>query len=361
MGFQPPILIEASEKRIVRDRVRLLLIPVSLLTFMLGLILIKDGTTTLVPLLRGTLSINSPVSALGFGWLFANLALSGSPVAATSLALLDGGGLNPLESLAMITGSRLGAAFVVLLMGFIYMLRGHQRDRSLSAGLLSLLVAQSIYLPAILFSALLFQWDWLLSLRMEEGFVMVSWLERLVSPAAVYLESVLPEWGLFPAGFFIVLGSFALFDRGMPDLNLDESAFGRVNRLLYRPLASFMLGAIVTTFAMSVSLSLSLLVPLSARGYIRQENIIPYVMGANITTLVDTLLAAALLENPIALSVILVQMLSVALVSLLILLLLYRPYVRSLSSVVGILNGSQKALAVYILAMMLVPFVMLFF
>ncbi|MBN1266068.1 MAG: hypothetical protein JXA25_11285 [Anaerolineales bacterium] len=361
MGFQPPTLFEASDKRQVRDRVRFLLIPISLLTFMLGLILVKDGTGVLIPLLRGTLSINSPLSALGFGWLFANLALSGSPVAATSLALLDGGGLNPLESLAMITGSRLGAAFVVLLMGFLYMLRGHQRDRSLSAGLLSLLVTQSIYLPAIFLAAVLFRWEWLLSLRLDNGILLVSWLERLILPAAIYIESLLPAWALFPLGFFILLGSFALFDRGMPDLHLDESAFGRVNRLLYRPLASFILGSVVTMFAMSVSLSLSLLVPLSVRGYIRQENIIPYVMGANITTLIDTLLAAALLENPIGLTVILVQMISVALVSLLLLLLFYHPYVRYLSRAVGWLQQSRKALAAYIVAMMLVPFVMLFF
>ena len=97
MGFQPPIIVSPSDKRKVRDRIRLLLIPISLLSFMLGLILIKDSTGVLVPILRGTLSINTPLSALGFGWLFANLALSGSPVAATSLALLDGGGLNYIE------------------------------------------------------------------------------------------------------------------------------------------------------------------------------------------------------------------------------------------------------------------------
>jgi len=360
LGFQPPILVQPAEKSRKLSRIKLLLIPLSLLTFMIGLILIKDGTGILIPLLRDTLSINSPLSALGFGWLFANLALSGSPVAATSLALLDGGALNPLESLAMITGSRLGAAFVVLLMGFLYMLRGHQRDRSLSAGLLSLLVAQSIYLPGIFLAAFLFRWDWLLAQRMDHGVSLVSRLERLAAPVAGFLESLLPEWGLFPLGFFILLGSFALFDRGMPDLHLDESAFGRVNRLLYRPLASFVLGAIVTTFAMSVSLSLSLLVPLSARGYIRQENIIPYVMGANITTLIDTLLAAALLDNPAALTVILVQMISVAIISLLLLIFMYRPYVRGLSRLVNKLNHSRKALVIYITALLLVPFLMLF-
>ena len=146
----------------------------------------------------------------------------------------------------------------------------------------------------------------------------------------------------------------------MPDLHLDESAFGRLNRLLYRPIASFLLGSIVTMFAMSVSLSLSLLVPLSARGFIRQENIIPYAMGANVTTLIDTLLAAALLDNPAAMTVILVQMVSVSLVSLLVLLFFYAPYVRTLVSAAGKLNSGSRAMTVYIAAMMIVPFVLLF-
>ncbi len=327
---------------------------------MLGLILVKDGTASMIPLLRGTLSIDSPVNALGFGWLFANLALSGSPVAATSLALLDGGGLTPMESLAMITGSRLGAAFVVLLMGFLYVLRGHQRDRSLRAGLLSLLVTQSLYLPAIFLASWLFRWEWLVSRRMGDGMLLVSLLERLVLPLADLIKALAAEWMLFPIGFLILLASFALFDKGMPELKMDETAFGRVNRLLYRPLASFLLGAIITMFAMSVSLSLSLLVPLSARGYIRQENIIPYAMGANITTLIDTLLAAALLENPAALTVILIQMVSVMLVSLVLLIFFYRPYVHILARWVGRLNHGNRALTIYIAALMVVPLVMLF-
>ena len=61
-------------------------------------------------------------------------------------------------------------------------------------------------------------------------------------------------------------------------------------RILYRPVVTFLLGALVTLLTMSVSLSLSILVPLSMRGYVRRENVIPYVMGANITTFIDTLI-----------------------------------------------------------------------
>jgi Na+/phosphate symporter len=62
---------------------------------------------------------------------------------------------------------------------------------------------------------------------------------------------------------------------------------------------------------MSVSVSLSILVPLSDRGFIRRENLIPYILGANITTFIDTLLASVLLDNPLAFTIVLVQMVSI--------------------------------------------------
>ena len=88
----------------------------------------KEGAKPLAPLIRDWFSVNSPASAIGFGWLSASVALSGSPIAATALTFLDAGVITPTETFAMIGGSRLGAAFVVLVIGFIYILRGKTRE-----------------------------------------------------------------------------------------------------------------------------------------------------------------------------------------------------------------------------------------
>ena len=71
------------------------------------------------------------------------------------------------------------------------------------------------------------------------------------------------------------------------------------------------------------SVSLSLLVPLSARGYVRRENLIPYIMGANITTFIDTLLAALLINNPMGFTIVLVQMITATFASLVILIFIF--------------------------------------
>ena len=59
----------------------------------------------------------------------------------------------------------------------------------------------------------------------------------------------------------------------------------------------FALGCLVATLTLSVSVALTVLVPLASRGYIKREESIPYIMGANITTLADTLVAAMILGN----------------------------------------------------------------
>ena len=116
------------------------------------------------------------------------------------------------------------------------------------------------------------------------------------------------------------------------------------------------MGGLVTAFTMSVSVSLGLLVPLSVRGFVRQENLIPYIMGANITTFIDTLIAAILLGNPLAIKIVLVQMLSVALISLVILSTNFRLYERLIQNMAIQINKRSINLLVYILLILGLPF-----
>jgi Na+/phosphate symporter len=321
----------------------------------------KEGAKPLAPVIRNHFSVDSPASALGFGWLTASVALSGSPVAATALAFLDAGVLTPIESFAMIAGSRLGAAFIVLLIGFVYLLRGQQREVSLGAGLLSLLVTQITYIPVLALGFFLLSRGWLQHWQVEAEEAVVSPLDRIIDPIMAVIQQYIPTWILFPIGFVLIVLSLRLFDRLLPELHLKESSLGQVHHLLYRPLVTFALGAAITSLTMSVSVSLGLLVPLSARGYIRRENIIPYILGANITTFDDTLIAAALLANPAAVTVVLVQMFSVTVVSMVVLLLIYRQYERLLERLFTMIGRRRRNLFLYILLILLIPLGLLIF
>jgi hypothetical protein len=121
----------------------------------------------------------------------------------------------------------------------------------------------------------------------------------------------------------------------------------------------FALGALITLISMSVSLSLAILVPLSARGYVRRENVIPYIMGANITTFIDTLLAAVMLDNPWSFTIVLVQMLSITAVSVVMLAAAYRRYERATLSFVALVTARTRNLVLFMAFIFVVPIVLM--
>lgn len=350
------------------NRRKIVIFVVSLFLFILAIQLLKSGAKVLAPFIRDVLAVQSPWNALGFGWMFAYLVLSGSPVAAMSLTLFDAGALDQVGTFAMIAGSRFGASFIVLALGFVYALRGHERKGSTAMGLLSLTVTFATCAPALLIGYWLLQNGALNGIHLGSGGQLVSVMDVLFNPLvngvnavlAAFLPQSAAQVMVFLLGFGVLWYSLNLIDQSLPNFKLQESGFGGMARLLYRPIITFLLGAGITTLTMSVSVSLSLLVPLSARGYIRRENVIPYIMGANITTFVDTLVAALLISKPEAFTVVLVLMISVAVVSLFILVLIYPYYERAILRLVEVVGHSRRNLAVFLLIIFGIPVALMF-
>lgn len=337
------------------------LFVVSLFLFILAITLMKEGSRELAPLVRDLFHVTNPVNSLGFGWLFAYIVMSGSPVAAAALTFFDAGVIDQLSAFTMITGSRLGASFIVLFIGFIYVLRGRSRVNSLGMGLLSLTVTGSTFLVALLVGLPILQSGWLASIEVSSGGLLTSVTSVIFDPIVDMFLTLLPRWSLFLLGFVIIIISFNLFDKCLPQMSLKESHVGRMSRLVYQPWVMFLLGAGLTLISMSVSVSLSILVPLSQRGFVRRENVIPYIMGANITTFIDTLLAAALLNNPAAFDIVLAQMLSITIVSLFILALFFGRYQERMLDLVNGITGNSRYLAIFMVTILIVPIILLFF
>jgi sodium-dependent phosphate cotransporter len=332
---------------------------VSLYLFILAITLMKEGAQSLAPLIRNSFDISGISNSLGFGWLFAYMIMSGSPVAAASLAFFDAGVVDKLGSFAMITGSRLGASFIVLLIGFLYVLRGRDRASSLSMGLLSLTITATTYLPALMLGAVILKTGMFDGIQLHSGSLVNSAIDVFIEPIAGLVTGALPDWVLFPVGMGVILVSFNLFDKSLPQMTIKDSQVGFVSRLVYRPVVMFLLGALVTLISMSVSISLSILVPLSSRGFVRRENVIPYIMGANITTFVDTLLAAVLLSNPPAFTIVFVEMITITIISLILLIALYRPYQRAILGLITQVTASNRNLGLFMMAIFVIPIVLM--
>jgi hypothetical protein len=344
-----------------RQRIRFYKIGIfliSILLFILALELMKAGARGLAPFIRDTLQVTNPVNGLGFGWLFAYGVMSGSPVAAAALTFFDVGAVDDVTAFAMITGSRLGASLIILALGMLYVLRGHEKVASLTTGLLSFLVTATIYIPALPVGYTLLRSGSLDGRAVETNGELVSIIDVIYGPPVALAQQYLPGLLIFLLGLGIIVFTFNLFDKALPDLKLQQSAFDEIPRLLYRPAVTFALGFGITMLTMSVSVSLGLLVPLSVRGYIRRENLVPY-NGLQYSTFVDTLIAGLLLRNPAAAGIVLAEMASIVIVSSVVLLFFFRAYERAILRFVAWISASRIRLTVFFLLLLVIPVALL--
>ena len=331
----------------------------SLYLFILAIQLMKDSAKTIAPYIRLLFEVDNPVNSLGFGWVSAYVILSGSPVAAIALAFLDAEIISQLEALTMISGSRLGASFIVLFVGFLYVLRGHERLTGLSMGLLSFIITAFLHAPGLALGYIVLVSGVADPIQIYGGASLNSLTDALYGPILRLVIEHLPGWLTFLGGVGVIVVSFGLLDRALPELKLESTEFGAIPRLIYRPIVMFLMGLIITAVSMSVSVSLTILVPLSARGYIRSENAVAYIMGANVSTFIDTLLVALLLNNPMATTVVLVQMISIAIVSLTVLTLVYGPYERVILRLTSFIVRSNRNLIIFAVIILITPIILM--
>lgn len=344
---------------IIRRTLKLVYVLAGLFLFILALRMLSKGAGGLGPFLKNNLGIESAVNTLGFGWLFAYGVLSGSPVASIALSFLESGVITSVQTFSMITGSRLGASFIVLVIGFIYYLRGRQRAASISIGILSLSVTATTYLPALLIGYWLLDSNILDNVRLSLPASVFDVVEQVFDPIVAWVLANTGNLILFMLGIGVLLVAFNLLDRALPQVDAEHNAFGQVGGLIYRPMAMFALGAFVTTLTLSVSVSLSILVPLSARGFIRRENTLPYIMGANITTFIDTLIASLLIKSPFGFTVVMAEIISITIVSLVILLFFYRPYERAILRLLDRVVNDTPILITFMVTMVVIPVILL--
>jgi hypothetical protein len=327
--------------------------------FILAIQLMKRGAQAVAPRLQGSFPVDNMVSTLGLGWLGAYLVLSGSPVAAAALALFAAGATNRLQTFTMLTGSRLGASFIVLLVGFLYAMRSTNRRESIGMGVLALSMTAVVYVPGMflgygMLKAGLFDGvGWHVSSEID------SVIDAVWGPLVQSADAFLPGPLLFPLGLAVILGSFKLLDTVLPSLDGERQAEARAH-WLRKPWPMFAAGMLAALLTLSVSVALTILVPLASKGYIKREEAIPYIAGANITTLADTLVAAMILGNPVGVQVVLAEAVAVALITVVLLAFLYRPLQRSVMALDEWIVATTPRLVVFVAGLFLLPVGLLF-
>jgi sodium-dependent phosphate cotransporter len=334
----------------------LLFIPAMYL-FILAVQIMKTGAAAIGPDIQGQFPFANGISTLGFGWLGAYFVLSGSPVAATAISLFGAGTLTKLQTFTMLSGSRLGASFIVLLTGFIYAARNRQdpnRGEPIGMGIQAMTMTALVYLPGMIIGYGIIRSGLLDGLNLHASAKLEAAMSVVWGPVVDAIEGIVPEALMFFVGLLVILVSFKVLDHVLPQVSSDTTAAKRAS-WMRRPWTMFALGCIVATLTLSVSVALTVLVPLAVKGYVRRDDALPYIMGANITTLADTLVVAMLQRDPAAAQIVLAEAIGVTIVSIAILAFWYQPVKRGVIRLDDYFVGSTRRLAIFVGILFVLP------
>jgi hypothetical protein len=341
---------------------RLVATPIALLGFIFALRLLVLSASGLAGLLDD-LDASGPLNLVGLGWLGSYVVLSGSPIAATALTLEDAGVLSEVEAFAEIIGSRLGASLIVLIVGFVSYLRGRRLADGVYVGVVALIVTLTTYIPVGLLGWFALDQGWFGGVSLGAIGPLATFTEDAFDPLLEPLRDGLPDLILFVVGLFVILAALRLFDRVLPS---PESTSGRLAQRqswfgggLQARWAMFGLGALVTLLTLSVAVSLTLIVPLARQGLIGRRAVIPYVLGANITTLADTLFAASILESGAGGTIVFTVAAFATALALLVLTFLYRPYALAVNGAAAWVSQDRRHLGGFLASIVLLPALLL--
>ncbi|MFB6178589.1 MAG: sodium:phosphate symporter [Halorientalis sp.] len=330
---------------------------VAVALFLFAVQLLGATTRAAAPTLRRVLTriVVGEYSALGLSWLAAYGLGNGSVVAALALSLFSGGLVTTSQLFLMVAGSRLGAAAIVVFIGALEYVqkRRFSLQESVSMGLLTFLLTYSIYVPATVIGYLL--------LPVTTGPVRavgpVQPIEGGSPPVFAPINSRLiaslgPPAALVLA-VVVLFASLQLFDRILSRIDT-QVLRAYLFRHFRRRWLSFGLGVLITILTTSVAFSLGVIVPLYNRNYVTRGELMPYVLGANLGTIVDSLVVALVLPTPVGVATVLLLLVVSSAVTLLA-LAGYEWYASTIERIDTHLRTDRRAFVVFVISLVLGP------
>lgn len=328
----------------------------AVLLFLGGVRLLGSSAARAAPWLQQNLPalIGGDLPALGAGWLASYATLNGSVVAAVAVSLFASATVATAPFLLVLAGSRLGsAAFVVVVGGVDHLRRGTGAlRRSVGLGILAFVVTHTVYLPATALARVAMPAagpaaDLMRALRVElPGVAGVGGLAREV----VARIGALPAFAL---ALLLLVASIQVFDALLRRVDRERLRDVWLSRLGNR-WVSLAAGMAVTLLGASVAFSVGIVVPLYNRGHVTRRQIVPYLLGANVTTLADTAAVAIFLDAPDALGIVALLLAAVALVSAAA-LAAYPAYYRLVDDVTEAVEGGRRGFALFVAALAVLP------
>lgn len=334
----------------------------AILLFLFSVRLLGSTTDTLSPVIRSILEniILGDLSILGFSWVISYLLGNGSVVAALGISLFSAGLVNGSELFLLVGGSRLGAAGIVVFIGALdYFQKKHYTiGKSLSLGLLSFLITYTVYIPSIFVGYFLYRRFSILFVGFEFSLGLNIGYLGFIEDISLLLIDLLGPIIVLLLVIFLLFFSLKLFDSVFRSIDTEwirENYFKK----LQNKWISFGSGLLITAVTTSIAFSLGIIVPLYNRDYIKRKEIIPYILGANISTLIDTFIIAILLGT-IEGGIIILFLIFVTIIITLSFLIFYKNYFDFIEQIQETIISDTKIIVLSLLLLIIIPLIFIF-
>lgn len=260
--------------------------------------------------------VKDTVTGSFVGWFGTAMIQSSGAFDSITVTLVSAGYLSMSIGVAIIIGAELGTTVTTQLVSILgHLSRGKEIFKAsfLVAmmhywyNLLTLLIFLPIELFFGTFSYLALKGS--LFFSKVPGISAIPSIFSLISPWVEVLLLYLPAWIGFLGGCVLLIFALRQTEKYMSITFSTETSKGFIKSTFGKPYRSFLAGLTFTLMVPSTSVMISMLIPLAAAGILEKHHyILPYILGANIGTVFDVMIAALSTGHPAAIGVWLVHL-----------------------------------------------------
>lgn len=280
------------------------------------------------------LIIQDTTSGVFAGWIATALLHSSGAFDSIVVAFTSSGAMPLSLAVATIIGAEMGTSVTPFLVSVISRIRKETRLTASFTVTMSHVLYNMFTLLIFYPIEQFFGTFTNIALQGSSIFVRATWLRAIpdllevITPWVDPMLEFVPAWtGLLLGGGMLVAALWGI-EKYMTEIFSLPTSWNLIRATFTKPLRAFVAGFVFTVLVPSTTVMVSLLVPLAGSGVILADYyVLPYILGANIGTVFDVMIAALATGDPISLGVWLVH-LSINALGALIFFPLLRPFSR---------------------------------
>jgi len=285
---------------------------ISFYLFIASIELIKNASFSLAEHLNIILSSliqNNPFKAVSLGWLITGVAQS-SGITSFVTATFAGNNILPITTaLFVIMGTGIGATVTALIISLLS--RGKKkRDFRHGFEIASVAVIYNLLLVIILFLLEYFFKIFTkltvylsISIKSTQLTMPIPNLVNIITYPITSLLNLIPsEIIVLILSLFILAFSLKYFSQSILELFGEDKTKEFINKYFKNKYKAFLIGLLLTSLFFSSAITIGLMVPLAVTRLINLKKAIPFLLGAEVGTFTDTLLASLITGNSITIS-----------------------------------------------------------